>query len=321
MKYYHRNLLGREPRERKIVASFYYSYREGEKQTSHSNMLRSVLYDILDQNEEFFFHFQSDYRQFVKGGGRPERSIESLKGILRSLVKGHPVSERLYLIIDAVDESDVGGRVNVIKFLHELCSAKGHYIVKVFVASLPVPGLSSYLPESQKIKLQDVNYSDILKFTTSFLDESRIDIPADKAHWAREIAENAQGAFVWVRLVREELLRYASEGYSENDVINFLKSLPTELEEIYKNTTTRLAGGTERNIRTAQGVFQFVLLTFRPLGVDELRQALAMPDNLDSEILCSDESFESGLIRGISERIMSCAGNLLEIKVEGDHGS
>ena len=103
-------------------------------------------------------------------------------GIIRSLAKSHPVSERLYLIVDAVDESDAGGRIDVIEFLHELCSAEGHCVVKVFFASRPVTGLSSYSRESHKIKLQDANYSDILKFTTSFLDESRIDIPPDKAH-------------------------------------------------------------------------------------------------------------------------------------------
>lgn len=38
-----------------IVADFFYSYREGEFQKSHYNMLRSILYKILDQNESFFF--------------------------------------------------------------------------------------------------------------------------------------------------------------------------------------------------------------------------------------------------------------------------
>ena len=323
MKYFHQSLLGREPHERPIVASFYYSYREGEKQTNHSNMLRSVLYDVLNQNEEFFFHFQADYRQIAQGGGHPEWSYQSLKGILRSFAKNHPVREQLYLVVDAVDESDAGERIDVINFLLELCSAKGRCVVKVFVASRPVAGLSCYsLEENHKtIRLQDVNYPDILKFATSFLDESRFDIPPSNTYWALKVAEKAQGAFIWVRLVREELLRCAREGYSENEVIEFLESLPTELEEMYKNILTRLERGTERNIVIGQKMLQFVLLTYRPLGVGELTQALAMRDNLDSGFPCSDEQFQGRLIRGMSKRIISCAGNFLEIKTQGDHGS
>ena len=135
MKFFQRSLLEREPHERQIVASFYYSYREGEKQTNHSNMLRSVLYDILNKNEGFFFHFQPFYRQAARGDRHPEWSYRALKGILLSLMKSHPVRERLYLIVDAIDESDDGQRIDVIKFLHELCSAKGHCLMKVFVAS------------------------------------------------------------------------------------------------------------------------------------------------------------------------------------------
>ena len=35
-----------------------------------------------------------------------------------------PVVERLYLIVDAVDESDAGERIDVINFLHE-CNEPG----------------------------------------------------------------------------------------------------------------------------------------------------------------------------------------------------
>jgi hypothetical protein len=66
-----------------------------------------------------------------------------LEKILLSLIKNHPVKERLYLIIDAVDESDDGEeRYHVIELLRELCAARGSCIAKVFVASRPAVGLS-----------------------------------------------------------------------------------------------------------------------------------------------------------------------------------
>ena len=304
------------------MASFYYSYREGETQTNHSNMLRSVLYDILNQNEEFFFHFQPYYREASHNDGHPEWCYESLKGILLSLAKNHPLIERLYLIVDAMDESDDGDRIDVIKFLYELCAARGPCVVKVFVASRPIVGLSGHSTTNQKmIRLQDVNCTDILKFTASFLDSPELDLAPDIAHSAAEyITENAQGVFIWVHLVREELLGYARDGYTTNQIFDFLKSLPTELEGIYQRILMRLDGGKERNVEDGRKMLQLVLFTYRPLGLDELGQALAMRDSLDSEFSCSDESFEGDLICGVEKRIISCAGNLIEIKARGDHG-
>ena len=320
MKYYKRSLLEREPYKRQIVASFFYSYREGKKQTNHSNMLRSVLYDILNQNKEFFFHFQSHYRNAMQRGGHPRWSYDSLKGILLSLTKNHPVRERLYLIVDAMDESDDGERIDVIKFLHGLCSASGQCIVKVFVASRPIVGLSGHSAKSDKvIRLQDVNSSDIRKFAGSFLGGSEINFPHSIARPAAEyITENAQGVFVWVELVRAELPRYAMEGYTKQEIFDFLKSLPTELEGTYERILKQLEGGRGQSVEVGQKMLQFVLFAYRPLGLYELRQALAIQGDLDSGFSCSDESLEEGLIHGIEKRIISCAGDFLEIKGEGD---
>ena len=322
MKYFQRSLSEREPHNRQAVASFYYSYREGEKQTNHSNMLRSVLYDVLEQKQEFFYHFQPYYREVSKGVEHPEWCYESLQAILLSVAKNHPLSERLYLIVDAMDESDDSERANVIKLLRELCAARGACIVKVFVASRPIAGLSGHPTKDQRmIRLQDVNYSDILKFTASFLGSPALDLPPSIADLAvKYITENAQGVFIWVDLVKKEILQYAADGYTKNQIFHFLKSLPTELEGIYKRILMRLEGGKGRNVEDGQKMLQFVLFSYRPLGLDELGQALAIRDNTDSELL-SDELFEGDLIYGIEKRIISCAGNFLEIKARGDYGN
>ena len=315
MKYFQRSLPEREPREKHIVASFYYSYREGERQKSHSNMLRSVLHDVLDQNEEFFFHYQPYYRQAAKRGGQPQWSYDSLKKVLLSFPENHPINERLYLVVDAVDESDDVERCDIIELLRDICAMKRPCIVKVFVASRPVVGLSGSSALTNKtIRLQDVNYSDIVGFAKSFLGPE-LDLPRDIARRATEyIVQNAQGVFVWVRLVREELLKYARRGCTSSQVFDFLKSLPTELEGLYKRILIELEKGEVQDVEIGRMMLLFVLFAFRPLRVDELRQALAIRESLGGTFSLSDESFEGELIHGIEKRIISCAGNFLEIK-------
>ena len=322
MKYFQRNLVKREPLagENPIVASFYYSHREGEQQTNHANMLRSILYDILGHNREFFFHFQPHYRQGAQPRGGHQWTYESLKNVLLSFSENHPVDEQIYLIVDAMDESDGGGRSDVIKLLRELCAARGPCIMKAFVASRPISGLTGRPEDIHKvIRLQDVNTSAILAFTRSFLGPE-IGLPPEDVRKATEyIVHHAQGVFVWVDLVRKELLRFSEDGGTTDDIFEFLRGLPTELEEFYKNILTRLEKGNPRYIEDGRRMIQFVLFAFRPLKLEELRQALAIGDGIDAEFPCSEESFKRGLIHLIERRIISCCGNLLEIK--GDRGT
>ena len=296
---------------RQIVASFYYSFREGEQQTNHSNMLRSVLYDILDQNEEFFFHFQHYYRVREENSWSPS----SLKKILLSIAENHPVDERLYLIVDAMDESVDGGRGSIIGLLEKMCATKRPCVVKVFVASRPIAGLSA--KNHKMIRLEEANAPDILIYAESFL--SKLRLPPDIIRQAREyIDQKAQGVFVWVYLVLEELRRYA-EGRTQNEIFDFLGRLPTELKGFYERILTQLESGIRRDIRVGQRVLRFVLFTYRPLELEELRQALAVGDSLDAAHFVSDASLEGNLIFEIGNRLVSCTGNFLQIK--GVHGS
>jgi hypothetical protein len=310
--------LEREPlAKQSIVASFFYSYREGELQTNHSHMLRSILYDVLMQDETLFIHFQSYYRQTqpLQPSARFQWPYNSLENILLSF-RDHPEEKRLYIIIDAVDESDDKDRRKIIQLLLQFCSTdlKTPCQVKIFVASRPITGMSHNAAKVQVIKLQDENASDILKFTGSFLGPE-LELPSGILFLATEyIVTHAQGVFIWVRLVKEELLKYAERGCSQEQIFNFLKSLPTELEGFYKRILNQLEKGDKRDIEDGLRIFRFVLFAYRPLSLAELQQALAIEDDPDGEFTFSDELFNTKLIYGMDKRIVHCGGNFLEIR-------
>ncbi|KAF8539358.1 hypothetical protein BDD12DRAFT_981045, partial [Trichophaea hybrida] len=314
-KYFKENLLEREPLAKQaIVASFFYSYRDGELHTNHSNMMRSILHDILHQNEAFFFHFQPYYRKALQLSTDFQWPYDFLKEILLSF-KDHPVQQRLYFIIDAMDESDDNNRLSVIKLLGRLCATTKSCIMKIFLTSRPITGLNQRLAEPQKsIKLQEVNEHDILKFAESFLDQ-HLGLTSNHLDEAKKyITNNAQGVFVWVHLVEVELRNYAAKGYTAKEIFNFLQSLPTELGEFYERMLQELAQNDLPDINIGVRMLQIVLFAYRPLRVAELRHALAIPDDLDAQFSSSDETFENELITHIENRIIHCGGNFLEIK-------
>lgn len=315
-----------------IIACFFYSFREGELQKSHYNMLRSILYDILSQKESFFFHFQAQYREYRKRQEQDQSNLdewhyESLKKVLLS-VGNHPRMERIYLVIDAVDESEERDRYDILRLLYDLCARQGYTngcIVKVFVASRPVRDLDHYMTKFQHsgvIRMQDMNVSDIRNFVDSFLPE--IDFPEYILHEATEyIVEHAHGVFLWVRLVRDRLIKYSMMGSSKIRIFDFLKSLPKELEGLYELILQDLCRkevgddddeDNEDDIADGLKMFQFVLFARRPLTIIELQHCLAIPDNLEAEFIPSVKSFEDHKIFAMRKRITHCGRNLIECK-------
>jgi hypothetical protein len=286
-------------------------------------MLRSVLYDVLDQDEAFFFHFQERYREAARSGNPFQWPYDFLKEILLSL-RNHPVEVRLHLILDAVDESQDQDRLEIIRLLCQLCATTNPCNVKskVFIASRPIEGLNRSAESTgmKVITLQQVNKRDILTFAGSFLGP-KLGLSGDLNRRATEIIiQNAQGVFVWVHLVREEVLKYSARGYTGNQIVELLESLPKELEGSYERMLAELESRSDLDIRDGVRMLQYVLFACRPLRLEELRHALAIPHEVFAEFQCSNKFFEDGLIHGIDKRIVHCTGNFLEIKrVHGTH--
>ncbi|OWT43043.1 ankyrin repeats (3 copies) domain-containing protein [Pochonia chlamydosporia 170] len=272
-KYLNHNLLKQEPAANSaIIARFFYSFRDGELQRSHYNMLLSILYDILHQDEAFFYHqFQTEYRALRNPRIRFIWDYASLKRILKSL-QNYSTMKRLYLIIDAVDESEESDRRDILGLLLELCSKTNHCVTKVFVASRPVAQLEARKGRCHNfIRLQDETQADIANFAHSLLDGLNLTFLLARA--AEYVVRSAQGVFLWVKLIAEELVNSHEEGCSEEDIFDLLKQLPTELEDLYERMLEKMKGN-KLYLSDAVKIFRFVLFAIRPLTVDEILHAL-----------------------------------------------
>ena len=289
------------------VACYFYTFRGTQLEATHDNMLRSILYSILQQDESAFFHFQLEFRNFRRCN-LSEWPYDSLKSVLSSFVN-HPVTKPLFLILDAMDESKEEDRYDIIQLLYRLCSSK-HSCVKVFLASRPVAGIQHQIEECHHfIRLQDENKGDIKKFVDEFV--SNFKLPDPFLHEAADyINANAEGVFVWVHLVKAELLRLHAKGHNDIEIMERLKLLPRELAEFYRFMLNRLEiEGDQQDIQYGITIFQFVLFALRPLKVEELQHILA----ITSDPKPSYSEFKNILINEPKTRIVHCGGNFLEI--------
>ena len=289
------------------VAHYFYTFRGTVLESTHENMLQSILRSILEQDESAFFHFQQKFRDF-QHRNHSKWPYESLKQVLSSFAN-HPSTKPLYLILDAIDESAENDRRSIIQLICRLCSHENSCNIKVFLASRPVAELTySMHGRYPMITLQDQNKDDIAKFADNFLQTDLL-ISGEVLLDARNyITENAQGVFVWVNLVRMELINRIEWGRPEGEFLQCLKTIPQDLENIYKSIFHRMENRQSEIIQDGIRVFRFVLFALRPLTVVELRDSFAIPDDIDPSPGWQPD------IRAFKRRIQNCGDNFLEIK-------
>ena len=133
------------------------------------------------------------------------------------------------------------------------------------------------------------------------------------------IIKNAHGVFLWVHLIKGELLKYSMRGTTKKRIFDFLKGLPMELEGLYERMLGELEGGSEDAIVDGIKMFRFIFFGLQPPTVAELQHALAVPDGPGDDV--NEESFQDAMPIGIEKRIVHCGRNLLEIKGREDDGT
>lgn len=315
IKYFNRNLISKDPdAQQTIIARFFYSFRDGELQRSHYNMLLSILYEILHQDESFFYHqCQTEFRAHRHSGTHRKWNYDSLKRTLKSL-QDYWTSKRFYLIIDAIDESDESDRREILGLLLDLCSKMKHSVVKIFMTSRPVAQLEARRGQFHNfIKLDDMTQADIRQYAQSRLRGlSSTDNLLTQA--TEYMLKNAQGVFLWVKLISEQLIDAHERGCSEGEVFELLERLPTALEDFYSHMLEEMKQNNSSHSYAAR-MFRIILFAKRPLTVDELLHALGISNSVDSDsnFIPCDTLFKKS-IPSSEMVILSNGGNFLEIK-------
>ena len=307
-----------------IIAKFFYSHRDGELERNHKNMLQYLLGEILRNDESFFMHFQQEYRNL----GSPPKAweYEKLKTVLGACLN-HTLKRSIFLIIDAMDESDDCDRADIVNFLQEVSTpakpTDKKCVVKVFLASRPINEIHSVsVPVDQRIRLQEKNREDIKKYTRHLLKKPIFSPYSDTIGEIEDyIVKHADGVFLWVRVVGNELENCCRKGLSPRKMLTFLASLPKELEGYYEYILRGLNTSDEDDIRDGTRILQFCLFSHRAVELLELRDALGIPGEIPpSELDLTPLSWEDDRPGNIRSRLTDSVGCFVEIKsISGLH--
>ena len=243
---------------------------------------------------------------------------ESLLHIFEESLLRISKSQRVFFIIDALDECSEAERADVLSILSFLHSSKLENPVKLCLTGRNIPEWNLLMidhPNIRKITMEDENSADIKRFI-----ESRITClirnPEDERREAivKALSTKAAGVFLWVSLVVKELEWGLQRRVSCSETIEVsISKLPGHLNGIYRAILDRVTQDDQHN--HVQAALAWVSFARRPLSIVEIQHALSV----GSSYGFSDHEAEISLrVASIDENwLFSHCGGLIEVKESG----
>lgn len=244
MKYIHGNLETQthivewSKGSRLITAGFYFWNSGVEIQMSTEGLLRSILFQILNEIPQLIpdiFPERWETLNLFGFDSRPWTLAEYLRAF-RYLSNPKFSHLRIFLVIDGLDEF-FGDHSELIELIKGMVRCRH---IKICVASRPWVVFQDAFNKTPNLMLQDLNIADIRIYVRTrfdgserFLSIQRRD-PSFAKDMFEEIASRSSGVFLWVRLVVQSLLQGMSNGDRIMDLRQRLVDLPSDLEDLFR---------------------------------------------------------------------------------------
>ena len=250
------------------------------KKTPHA-ILRSTAYWLAQRNDTIrrrLLKFLNSY---------PELRIEELPlatlwdRLFMQCICDPPADAppfRIYWIIDALDECESGSRFAFTKMLAELGEEHCGVCFRLLFLSRYVSDIAKVADTETiptiEMKTSD-NDHDILQFIKDNIRTSSLGRlnEVDRQLLISTLKERANGSFLWIKLMMEELRGRRSMRSIEGALHEITAT--RSLEDIYQLTLDSLASSCDQeDIDIARQIFRWVLCAPRPLSLEELTAAL-----------------------------------------------
>ena len=148
------------------------------------------------------------------------------------------------IFVDGLDEYE-GSLPCMIRFFQELAKLQN---VKLCLASRPEPVLRQAFAGLPGLSLQEHNENGIRSYATEAINST---FPSTKndallLNLSATVAKRAEGVFLWTRFAIEEVLLGYADPDSEDELLERLEKIPSELEQIYTRILGRLEASGSR---------------------------------------------------------------------------
>ncbi|KAI0865581.1 hypothetical protein F4860DRAFT_459672 [Xylaria cubensis] len=292
-----------------VILQFFFWRAGSERQKSIPGLLRSLLYQLCNRLCNIR-PTAADVMDRISDTLRDSNGVLALteKKLQSAIVKAIQSCDRFRfcIFIDGLDEflPKQGSYDDLVDCIEEL---QGPNNVKICVSSRPELDFVKRFQNIKRLRLQDLNESDIEKFVKlSFenlsLEEFDITI--------RDIVRRAEGVFLWASLVTRSLVDGIKHGDSKEEIQTRLNELPDDIDLLYK----RMLSGVDKRYMSSLAFYVQIMKFFTEavLGYEDIFPLSIIATSKLSKEINSYEEFaeECELTR---TRIISRSAGLLEV--------
>lgn len=228
---------------RLVQASFFFWNSGTPLQKTHSGLLRSLLYEALNNDRELIPDIMDSTLQDTPDRkARTDWSYPRLKQGFDALVKQASPDRKIFFLIDGLDELE-GDHDILVDLLQGLSQLP---FVKVCLSSRPWIVFEEAYSSGPRLRLHHLTYKDIQRYAYDNLKSNpKVCHIAERfgSHFdalVEEIVVKARGVFLWVRLVVESLFRGLRNRDTIGDLQWRLKTLPNDLEKLYDHLLSQI---------------------------------------------------------------------------------
>lgn len=288
--------------ERDSSVSLFYFFCQatgGDRLSTATSVLRGLIFDLARHKTQLTKYVRKKYDYAGRELFSSVNAWQDLSEILRSMLQD-PSLANAVLVVDALDECSVD-RIRLIDFISRPSPAKW------IVSSRNWLDIEESLGGAeQKVKLHlELNQASISKAVDSYVKYKTDQLALKKNYDGRmrdavlhHLRTNANGTFLWVALVCQEL---AKPSIRRRHTFDTLKSFPPGLAPLYERMLSGVSNSQDAPL--CKEILATTLVAYRPMTQEELKALVAPLRKLNEdeieEVISSCGSFlilQNGLI-------------------------
>ncbi|PHH49545.1 putative WD repeat-containing protein alr3466 [Ceratocystis fimbriata CBS 114723] len=249
------------------LSYFFCQAASGNRLNTAVSVLRGLIYHLALHNPELTKHVRKKYdrigKKLFNNGDLWHDLCDIINGMLQD-----PILENAILIVDALDECSME-----LQRLLKLISAPSP--AKWIVSSRNQPDIEETLNNAEhnvKIHLE-INRDSVSAAVELYVDTKVKELVTNKGYdedtkktVSRHLRTNANGAFLWVALVCQELLDSETRQWDTNDI---LETFPPELDSLYERMLQSVLRSKDAEL--CKDILAITLAAYRSITLNELR--------------------------------------------------
>ncbi|KAG5661347.1 hypothetical protein KAF25_005469, partial [Fusarium avenaceum] len=264
-------LINELEKEHGSFLSYFFCQATEARLSNATAVLRGLIYRLVVQRPPLISHIEEKYDHTGKQLFEDGNAWQALSKIFVAML-GDPILDGVILIVDALDECITSQE----KLLDLIVRSSN---VKWIVTSRNWPEIEQVLDRStQKVRLHlELNQDSVCEAIEAFI-EYKVEQLAKEKQYDAELksdvknflSENADGTFLWVALVFQELAdtKVLRKGHTRRR----LKSIPKGLDPLYGRMMEKISSSEDAEI--CREILALASVVYRPVTLAELETLL-----------------------------------------------